>query len=232
MKRTHLLIAMFLLALTGAGIFAARWTQPSAQVANTPEPSAPAAIIPVGRTSLWDVPDSSEHAAAIERLPIASVARFQRPEDEWQGMLPASYDIWPCMPDGHCDKARACIAGHCLPCTADTECQQGELCVLGHCLRDTLVECSSRSDCEHGGLCVLSGYSSLNLRGNADMRAYCPGSEDTRPLTAKERLADVTIQQTSMVVPSPSGPSPQDRALALLRAKSQGQEPAAAHGSD
>jgi hypothetical protein len=64
------------------------------------------------------------------------------------------------------------------------------------------------------------------------MRAYCPDSENTPVPTAEERLADVAIQQSTMVVPPPSGPSPEERALALLRAKSQGQERAAANGSD
>ena len=225
---------MSAVALAGAGLFAARLgpMEPPAQVTTTAEKGAPAASMPVGRTPLWHVPDSSQHVAAIEALPVALVVRFQRQEDEWQGMLPAPYDIWPCMPDGHCDKARACIAGQCLPCKADAECQQGELCVLGHCLLNTLVECSSRSDCKHGGLCVLSEYSSVNLRGNADMRAYCPDSEDMRVPTAEERLADVAIQQSTMVVPPPSAPSPEERALALLRAKSQVQERTAADGSD
>src|SRR5690606_1645521 len=68
----------------------------------------------------------SDQEDQLRKPPIALAARFVRGEDEWQGMLPDPEEIWPCMPDGTCSKARACVDGQCVPCTSDGECQRSE----------------------------------------------------------------------------------------------------------
>ncbi|WAS89657.1 hypothetical protein [Nannocystis punicea] len=111
---------------------------------------------------------------SLAACPGAPANRFSRPEREWQGMLPDPTTVWPCMPDGTCSMARACIDGRCLPCAHDKECRAVERCVFAHCVLSDRIECRSRRDCDDPeALCLLSGYTPLDPRSNRDMHAYC-----------------------------------------------------------
>jgi hypothetical protein len=79
--------------------------------------------------------------------------------------------------------ARACVDGRCVGCREDGDCLAGEMCVLDHCIRDENVGCLSRHDCAEGAeaTCVLSGITSLDPRGNADMRSYCSATNGPSP---------------------------------------------------
>lgn len=148
--------------------------------------------------------------------------RFARAEGEWQGMLPDREDVWPCTPDGGCGKARACIDGKCLPCLQDAECGGGERCVLEHCVRAELVACTRRRDCGTGeAMCLLSGYSSLDLRGNAEMRAYCLAPGDRIGPTEEERLAESDRLAAEAVPVAPTGPTASERLLEQLRERAR-----------
>ena len=151
-------------------------------------------------------------------VPQPVVARFSRAADEWQGMLPDPDDVAPCSPDGLCAKARACIEGKCVPCASDGECNRQELCVLGHCVLENLVECQSQSDCDvQDALCILTEYDSLDPRGNLGMRAICLESTGVMPGAEEKLRADLAAQEASIMAAPPSGPSPQERVLALFK---------------
>ena len=144
-------------------------------------------------------------------LPEALAPRYVRAPDEWQGMSHAQY-VWPCMPDGSCSMAAACVAGQCVPCLQDAECLKDELCVLGHCVRGERVECSTRHDCGSGA-CMLSGYSD-DPRGNGDMVASCSTASWPKGPSPEEVMA----AQEASIMPAPPGPpSPAERAWELLR---------------
>ncbi|MFZ6184476.1 hypothetical protein [Nannocystis pusilla] len=151
-------------------------------------------------------------------MPLPVAMRFSRPADEWQAMLPDPDDVVPCLPDGLCPKARACIEGKCVPCVSDGECGRQELCVLGHCVLEELVECHSRRDCDgEEALCVLTEYDSLDPRGNRGMRSICLEPNGMTPGAEEKMRADLAAQEASIVVVPPSGPTPEDRVLALFR---------------
>lgn len=96
-----------------------------------------------------------------------------RPAEEWQGMRIDAEDTWPCL-EGFCSMARACIEGRCVGCTTDADCASKEACVLDHCVLAEQVECRRTADCtELEAKCVLSGITTMDPRGNRDMKAYC-----------------------------------------------------------
>ena len=193
---------------------------PTAPSAVTPPSSMPSLSLGAG-TKLELLFPPSGHAEKLQKLPVTLAARFMRAEDEWQGMVHDPEEIWPCMPDGACSKARACIDGQCLPCTRDSECQNAELCVLGHCVRENQVECSTREDCdEPDALCLLTGYTPLDLRSNLDMRARCQQPFGGTDLTKQEIAADLALMDVNLVPIPPSEPTAQQRILERMRERS------------
>jgi hypothetical protein len=223
-RRTSLLGVLALL-VGGVGIASLRLQQDSGE-----EPAVVAATVrpteraPLGELSAQGPLFHSEHEESLQKLPVAMAARFMRAEGEWEGMIQSVDDVWPCMPDGTCSMARACIDGRCLPCMSDSECPKSELCVLNHCVRDSQVECSSRRDCEGAdALCLLSGYTTHDGRGNSDMRAYCLQPFGGKEPTPEEVEAELARQNSTLVdAPPPRGPSPEERVHALLRGSSKG----------
>lgn len=112
--------------------------------------------------------------------------------------------------------ARACVDGQCIPCRKDDECLLREVCVLDHCIRKELMGCRSRADCRgEDSLCVLSGYTSMDLRGNAEMTASC-----LLPVGGRsEKTRTVEPTQDSAVAPSVPAvaPTPQELVTDELR---------------
>lgn len=165
---------------------------------------------------------SIEKASTLEPIVVnaALESRFKRNEAEWQGMIAERDDVWPCI-EGACTKARACIEGQCLPCAADSECSESELCVLGSCVPESQVECQQKDDCaDEDAFCVLSGYTSLDPRGNSDMRAYClrpvGGSPDKAPREHQPLPQEEPARIASAGVPARPGDTPTERAAGLL----------------
>jgi len=173
-------------------------------------PSLPSMVSGSGRD--WRESDPPQN-----HLGALAPNRFARSSDEWQGMLHAEDDIWPCA-EGFCTRAKACIDGTCVPCVVDTECMREELCVLGHCVQEQRVECHARWDCsETDALCVLSGYTSMDPRGNANMQATC-----LRPVGGDEAVdeqghVELSRQREPPPTPERTVATPADRAMEILR---------------
>lgn len=130
----------------------------------------------------------------------AAHRRLERSEDEWDGM-PVDEEDWPCVGNGSCSMARACVAGRCVACASDDACERGELCVLQHCVPGDQVECRVVRDCRADELCVLSGITADDPRGNRDMRATCQapwgGSADD-PEQAYRESAEARAQDQAL----------------------------------
>ena len=201
----------------GVAVLVAFMADPSDDAPQPPGPR-PAPVAQRAEPAYHPLPIHSQEAEhRAHHAPPVVAGRYHRARDEWQGMLQAEGDVWPCV-DGTCTQARACVDGACMPCVADAECQRAELCVLGLCVDSEQADCQSRADCQDEELCVLSGLTSMDPRGNRDMWAKClapAGGVEPTPQQVAEEVADRHAQVRANPLSDPYTPSA--RALELIR---------------